>query len=114
MQNRWDKERVEGPYRTPVEPAKKGFVGPSDPCLSGSVSESLIELGTQMQQLSMEVADLQTRADVQTEDRTVRHPVLSTPLAPNFQGDDDGIRDAWVSLNHKEALVFPSPVVQDR
>ena len=81
MQNGWAKEREEGPYRAPVEPAKKGSVGLSNPHLSGSVSESLIQLGAQMQQLSMVVADLQARADVQTEGRAVRHPVVSTLLA---------------------------------
>ena len=67
-----------------------------------------------MQQLSMAVADLQARADIQTEGRAVRHPVVSTPLAPRFPTDDDGIPDAWVGLSHEKALVSPSPVVQDR
>ena len=114
MQNRWTREREEGPYRAPVEPAKKGSVGLSDPRLGGSVSESLIQLGAQMQQLSTVVADLQTRADVQTAGRAVRHPVVSTPLAPRFRADDDGIPDAWVGLSHKEALISPSPTVLDR
>ena len=82
MQNRWAQEREEGPYRAPVEPAKKGSVELSDPGLSGSVSESLIQLVAQMQQLSMAVADLQARADVQTEGRAVCHSVVSTPFGP--------------------------------
>ena len=60
-----------------------------------------------MQQLKTAVADLQARAGVQTEGGTVRHPVVYTPLAPRFQGDDDEIPDAWVGLSHKEALVPP-------
>ena len=108
------RETKEGPYRAPVEPAKKGSVGLIDPRLSGSVSERLIQLGAQMQQFSMAVGDLQARTDVQREGRTVRHPVVATPTASRFQEDDDGIPDAWMGLSHKEALVSPSPVVQDR
>ena len=98
----------------PVEPAKKGSVGLSDPRLIESVSESLIQLGAQMQQLGMAFADLQARTDVQTEGRAVRHPVMSTPLVPRLQEDDDGIPDAWLGLSHKEVLIFPSSVVEDR
>ena len=114
MQNRWAREREEGPYRTPVEPAKKGSVGLSDPLLGGSVSQSLIQLRAQMQQLSTVVANRQARADIQTAGRAVRHPVVSTPLAPRFPADDDGISDAWVGLSHKEAVVSPSPAVLNR
>ena len=75
------REGEEEPYRAPVEPANKGSVGLSDPRLSESVSESLIQLGVNMQKLSMVVDYLQARADVQTEGREVR-TVVSTSLDP--------------------------------
>ena len=71
------REREEGPDRAPVEPAKKGSVGLSDPRLSGSVSESLIQLGIHMHQLSMAVVDLQARADVQTKEQRVEPSAIS-------------------------------------
>ena len=108
------KEKEESPCRAPVESAKKDSVGLSNLRLNGSVSENLIQLGAQMQQLNAAVADLQKRADVKKEGRAVRHHVVSTPLTPRFPADDNGIPDAWVALSHKEALVSPSPVVQVR
>ena len=59
-----------------------------------------------MQQLSMAVANLQARADFQTEGRAVRHPVLATPLALVSRRRR---WDAWVGLSHIEALVSPFP-----
>ena len=85
MQNRWAKEREERPYRAQVEPAKEGPVGPSDSRLTGSVSESLPQLGSQMQRLSTAVTDLQARAGVQAEGRAVRHPLCLPRWILNFQ-----------------------------
>ena len=98
----------EGPHRAAVEPAKKGSVGLSDPRLSGSVSESLIQLGAQMQQLSMAVADLQARADIETEGRAVPHPVVSAPLAPGFKETTMGsLMRVWALATRRRW--FPPP-----
>ena len=60
-----------------------------------------------MQQFIMAVTDLQARADIQTEGRAGPPTRSVYPVGPRFQGNDDGIPDAWVGLSHKEALVPP-------